>query len=244
MKLRTQKWWEKTVEYAYVKKYLGEYEFIWPYDGKHESLSDSAIANGLTWSIIEFKSDLKWENAEKKKFEKHGSGKYLEAKLALMKNYAEGNANKGIAHHFIVYGELDSHNNLSLKSERYFAAENKYIFEPTELVKKGIALTPFIKYVYEFNKWKNGGNNGGSGGGSTHPPQNPDGGLSLSNYGVVVGVGLKNNTVVCMTLEDFVKETTPQKINLDNMAGSLSKVKIKPLVSKQKVPHEEDESFA
>lgn len=239
MGTRTPKWWEKTVEYAYVKQYLGEYEFISPFDGEHETLSDCAIANGLQWSIIEFKATERWESAEKIKFNKHGSSNYAQAKLALVKGY--GDSDKGIDHHFIVYGQLDLHRTLTLKSERYFSTENEYVFEPNNLINKGIELSSFAKYVHEFNQWKNGGNGGGFGGGSnTYPPQNPNGGLSLSNYGVVVGVCLKDNVAVVMSIEDFVKETTPA--NSSNRTEIL--VAPKPLTFRHKAPPEEDESFA
>lgn len=236
MRFRTPKWWEKTVEYAYVKQYLGEYEFISPFDGEHETLSDCAIANGLQWSIIEFKANSKWESAEKIKFNKHRLSTYIQAKVALMRDY--GNPDNGIAHHFIVYGQPDLDRTLILKAERYFSTENQYVFEPNNLINKGIELSSFAQYVHEFNQWKNGGNGGGfSGGSSTHPPQNPNGGLSLSNYGVVVGVCLKDNIAVIMSIEDFVKETTPV-----NSAEILEEPK--PLISRHKARPEEDESFA
>ena len=246
MKTRTKKWWEKTVEYAYIKQDLGDYEFIWPFDGDHETLSDSAIANGLLWSIVEFKSTLKWESAEQSKFDKHGKGRYLKAKKALTKEYGS-NLEKGIAHHFIVYGELNSLSNLVLKSECYFSTENRYVFVPTDLVKRGIELTPFTKYVFDFNKWKNGSNGGGlRSGPDLYPPQNPNGGLGLSEYGAVIGVGVMDNVAVCMSIEDFVRETTPTITAISNNRPGLhiTTRPFKATTGKLKHPPEEDESYA
>jgi len=75
--------WEKTVEWAFVRKYLPNAEFAAPLDGNHE-ISDAILAQRGQWFLIEFKHTENEFESEKDKYP------YLSAKRTnsvLKKNY-------------------------------------------------------------------------------------------------------------------------------------------------------------
>ncbi|EHY0994017.1 hypothetical protein [Vibrio parahaemolyticus] len=201
-------WWEKTVEYSYVRKHLGDYEIIFPLDGNLEKLGDTMVGDSLRWIIIEFKACKSWEKPEKDKFEKYGVGRYRKAKLSLQKMFGIENSKGealGIKHHFIVYGELNDVDDLYLKAERYFSEQNKLVFSPKNLLSDGIEESRFIEYIKKFNAWKSSSGDGGVSVDSGNPSDpRPDGGISLGEYGVVFGVSDKNNAIMCLTMYDFI----------------------------------------
>lgn len=213
-------WWEKTVEYAYVRKFLGDYTFLYPFDGKHEKLSDTLLSNGYSWIIVEFKQDHKWLTSEKEKFNKYGGVKnYSEACKELVGKYGSNNYS-GIGHHFIVYGKLEDKgkSNLDLIAERYFSKPKDEIFKPVDLLLKGIEQSDFIKYVNRFNWFKSrrGGNGGGSG--DSHDPGPTPRGFDFDNYTSVIGIGIKDNAVVCAPMKELI-ELTEQSVNKQDVVS-------------------------
>lgn len=208
MKDNEKIWWEKTVEYTYVRKYLGEYEIIFPLDGSLEKLSDAMVGDSLRWIIIEFKASKAWETPERKKFDKYGVGRYEKAKKDLLRDYGfDDQLNFGVKHHFIVYGELNDVDDLYLKTEQYFSIPETSVFSPKNLLSNGIEQSRFLKYITRFNRWKSPPDNGGTERGTDdRPSTGPRGGLAIKEYGVVFGVGVKDKVVVCMTMEDFINQ--------------------------------------
>ncbi|HHR6036744.1 TPA: hypothetical protein ACS70C_001103 [Providencia alcalifaciens] len=205
-------WWEKTVEYAYVKRFLGDYSFLYPFDGEHEKLSDALLSNGFSWIIIEFKQDQNWIRAEIKKFNKYGGmSNYSNACENLVGIYGSKEYS-GIGHHFIVYGKLDDHDNLDLFTERYFSTPNEAIFKPIDLLLKGIKQSDFIEYVNLFNLYKNyrDGNNGQNR--RSKKPKGPGPrSLNFEDYASVIGIGVKDNVVVCVPMKKLVELITQEK---------------------------------
>lgn len=59
--------WEKTVEWAFVRKYLPNAEFAAPIDGDHE-ISDAILAQCGQWFLIEFKHTENDCDSEKDKY--------------------------------------------------------------------------------------------------------------------------------------------------------------------------------
>ncbi|EPJ3731802.1 hypothetical protein U8643_002014, partial [Acinetobacter baumannii] len=61
-------WWEKTVEYFFIKKYVADH-LVAPLDGKHELAGDAFLSdNQQKWIMIEFKARAESLDTEKKKF--------------------------------------------------------------------------------------------------------------------------------------------------------------------------------
>nr|VVV06115.1 hypothetical protein AW0309160_03599 [Aliivibrio wodanis] len=239
-------WWEKTVEYFYVQSHLGKYKFLYPFDGVHERISDSLLSNGYSWVIIEFKKNHEWLEAERLKFnKKNGYSTYNQARKELVNDYGD-RLKDGVKHHFIVYGELDEEDNLTLKTERYFSIPKNEVFLPNDLLSKGIEQSLFVKYVNRFNtlKGKKGGN-GGSGG-SNSPDQPKPGGFDFENYTSVIGIGLKDNVAVCLPLNQLIKEA--QELTLKNdltkNLDAAATITFSTVSSKKKHPPEPLEEFA
>lgn len=214
-------WWEKTVEYLYVCKYLGDYKMVVPLDGEHEKLSDSALLDGFRWIIVEFKKNYNWLSAEKNKFNKHEENRYDIAKKTLMEEYGDS---IGIKHHFLVYGDIDNEGNLSLKTEQYFSTPKENVFEPNNLFKNGVSLSQFNRYASALVKFKSG-SGGGLVGKSQADPDSPDdgGGLSISDYQSVIGVSIKNNEIICLTIEQFVQALSEEKDDTKLLTETLEK---------------------
>ena len=53
----TMKWWEKTVEYYFILKCLGDSISIAPLDGHEERGGDAILSSKHRWILIEFKKD-------------------------------------------------------------------------------------------------------------------------------------------------------------------------------------------
>ena len=99
-------WWEKTVEYLFVKKYVPDDTLLIPLDGRHELASDGFFFNGTKWVLIEFKAKLKDVKSEKKKY------KNYEACRRELENDSR--------HHCFLYGEETEDGKLDVKSCTYF----------------------------------------------------------------------------------------------------------------------------
>lgn len=99
-------WWEKTVEYYFVQKYVDIDMFIAPLDGEHEKAGDAIFSNESSWVLIEFKRDEKAINDEMGKFKNYFSAKSALEKIA--------------GHHLIIYGNAEN-DIFHLKCRSYFS---------------------------------------------------------------------------------------------------------------------------
>lgn len=100
-------WWEKTVEYAFVRSCLLDGNMITPFDGNHEVMGDAIMSHNNKMILIEFKRDLSLWRTEKIKFKD-----YKEAKSEL-----EGDD----SHHFIVAGARQGDGAI-LVAQSYFSS--------------------------------------------------------------------------------------------------------------------------
>ncbi|SMP72678.1 hypothetical protein [Noviherbaspirillum suwonense] len=80
--------WEKTVEWAFVRKYLSNAEFAAPIDGDHE-ISDAILAQRGQWFLIEFKHT---ENEFKSERNKYPTLSNERTYSVLKRNYPVDNA--------------------------------------------------------------------------------------------------------------------------------------------------------
>ena len=100
-------WWEKTVEYAFVRSCLLDGNMITPFDGNHEVMGDAMMSHRNKLILIEFKRDLSLWRTEQIKFRD-----YKEAKAEL-----EGDD----SHHFIVAGSQQGEGAI-LVAQNYFSS--------------------------------------------------------------------------------------------------------------------------
>ncbi|WP_445405025.1 hypothetical protein [Acinetobacter vivianii] len=131
-------WWEKTVEYFFIKKYVADH-LIAPLDGKHELAGDAILSdNQQKWLMIEFKDRLESLETEKKKFKS-----YVNAKIALKEHDH---------HHLLVYGAV-SDGKFDLLAKTYFSRRN--LKEMKNIFSLGRDIDSFLKYLNLFIKYKN-----------------------------------------------------------------------------------------
>lgn len=159
--------WEKTVEWTYVRKHLKCEDFAAPLDGYEEKAGDVAIGfENLNWCLIEFKKDrgaLKserekypyfignvWNGVTQEKFDE-----WLSACKTLIFRYAT-DAPLEEAPHFLVYGEavswerqesVDDHDEanrpywkMKLHAQRYWSSWEKDKSK-TELFREAAFIT-------------------------------------------------------------------------------------------------------
>ncbi|XNT05487.1 hypothetical protein AB6D20_021185 [Vibrio splendidus] len=138
-------WWEKTVEYFFVQKYVDIDMFIAPLDGNQEKGGDAIFANESSWILIEFKRDQESISSEIKKFTN-----FSEAKKTLEP--------KG-KHHLIIYG-LEDNDEFHLHSQEYFS-EEKIDIEKALLV--GTNQNNFIDYLKQLVSFKKQSKSGSGG---------------------------------------------------------------------------------
>lgn len=129
-------WWEKTVEYFFVKKYVDLNMFIAPLDGDHEKAGDAIFSNVNAWVLIEFKRDKSTINDEIGKFKNY----------ELAKDALESIG----SHHLIVYGVAEK-NNFSLECRQYFSEKNLPI---EQALISGAEKDRFISYLRKFLEFK------------------------------------------------------------------------------------------
>ncbi|WP_139685793.1 hypothetical protein [Vibrio tasmaniensis] len=172
------KWWEKSVEYYFVKKFLPLETMISAFDGKHEQIGDVLLQHADRWIMIEFKVDKDAISSEKNKFHDY--------ELAFEELSAHD------SHHFLIYGAIHSENEeFCLCGDTYFSGQ------PSGNIKKilasGLKKDAFLTYLDRFLFHKNGGPKGGGGGG----------GLTFKDYALVAGISCDNKIVECKTLQEF-----------------------------------------
>lgn len=138
-------WWEKTVEYYFVKKYVDLNMFVAPLDGNHEKVGDVIFANESSWVLIEFKRDEKSITDELDKFV----------------NYAEAQQEfQSIdQHHLIIYGDIIN-GKFDLGCKRYFSGKNISL---DKALYSGVDKDKFLLYLKRFWAYKKQ-SKGGSGG--------------------------------------------------------------------------------
>jgi len=144
------KWWEKTIEYKFIKEFIHLDDFVAPLDGNEEKAGDAIFSNNNYWVLIEFKKDKSSIASEQDKFEN-----YYEAKKELSEKDT---------HHIIVYGKLNKESkNIDLRAQTYFS--EKDISQITKTLQYGIGTNEFKNYLDVFLKYKKGSKvEGGSGG--------------------------------------------------------------------------------
>jgi hypothetical protein len=106
MENQTIRWWEKTVEYAFIQKHVQLEAMIAPLDGDEERAGDAIFSQEGLWSLIEFKKDKAAIGDEKLKYENFYSAK------AELKNSDR--------HHVIIYG-AEEKRQLVLRARTYFS---------------------------------------------------------------------------------------------------------------------------
>jgi len=174
------KWWEKTVEYFFIRNYVGQHMQIAPLDGKEERAGDAIFSKSNNWVLIEFKKDKSSLASEEEKF-----NNYSEAK---------GNFKNRDQHHFLIYGE-EIHKNgeakFGLTCLTYFT-EIK-INNVESILESGIGLDEFIQYIEEFTSYKK-------------VSDGSDGSIGSDAFGLVAGINANNEIVECISLAEIAKE--------------------------------------
>lgn len=141
------KWWEKTVEYYFIRKFIPDEMILSPLDGEQEKAGDAFLSSNERWVVLEFKKDLESLSSEKKKY----------------KNYdiAEAELSPSDSHHFLIYGQIvDDH--FGLGGKTYFS--NKPVSNISEIFEAGKGKEEFISYLEKLieHKSKVGESSGGS----------------------------------------------------------------------------------
>ena len=167
------KWWEKTVEYKFIKEYVDIDSFIAPLDGNEERAGDAIFVENGNFILIEFKKDEKSIADEEKKFDD-----FLSAKGFLYQNDN---------HHILVYGKIDNQN-LVLNSRTYLSGTTINL---SKEFPNGKTLEYFKRYLDEFLKFKKFVK-------SESSSEN-----SSESYGLVAGITQNGRITKCLTLEDF-----------------------------------------
>jgi hypothetical protein len=124
------KWWEKTVEYYFIRKFIPDEMILSPLDGKEEKAGDTLLSNNEKWVILEFKKDLGSLASEKKKY----------------KNYdaAEAELSSNDEHHFLIYGQVvDSE--FGLGGKTYFSRSP--VTNINEIFESGKDKGEFVSYL-------------------------------------------------------------------------------------------------
>jgi hypothetical protein len=132
------KWWEKTIEYKFIKEHIDLDSFIAPLDGKEEKAGDAIFGQNEDFILIEFKKDENSIKDEQKKF--------------INFNSAKNTLSSNDDHHILIYGEINN-KDLILNAKTYFSEKN------LELGKEffnGKTLKEFKTYLDRFLKYKKG----------------------------------------------------------------------------------------
>lgn len=178
------KWWEKTIEYLFVKKHVQEESLVIPFDGKEELQGDSALCVASKWVLIEFKKEKSSISSEKKKFYDFET--------------AYKNLKGSDSHHHIIYGSLVKNGdkiNLILKSQTYFSHQENSSIEA--LLMSGIEFEEFQSYLKEFFSYKK-------------KTDDESGGVVLDTNSNVVGVTASGEVVECKSMKEYILEHFPE----------------------------------
>lgn len=185
-------WWEKTVEYAFVREILPSAAEAFPLAGDVEkSFGDLLIALNATCRLIEFKRDKDAIQSEKKKFpafvldsakKKVMNGKFVDL---LQQTFPELIKCEGSKAHFFVYGHPEDKKSFLLHAVRYASDPDEGVAvlkKKSCLGQLGSTTADVMRaYLDELDKvrgvWLNAdeesdedGSNGGGGGGVAQRP--------------------------------------------------------------------------
>ncbi|MCU4551579.1 hypothetical protein KWE35_04795 [Acinetobacter baumannii] len=130
------KWWEKTVEYFFIQKYVSE-SIIAPLDGNEELAGDALVSSNQKWVIIEFKDRESSLNSEMRKFKS-----YERAKQEL-KDHDH--------HHCLIYGKIKN-GKFDLGAQTYFSRKGIGTLE--NFLKSGLHKDAFIQYLQKLISYK------------------------------------------------------------------------------------------
>ena len=192
-------WWEKTVEYAFVKS--AKFLSVSPLDGDHEQAGDAILSNKENkFYLIEFKKDDSGQTDEK--------GKYKDIKKVFEKLTAD--------YHFIVYGGMNVNTkNLGLYARQYLDYLEKkgtpishYSFQE-EFNKRAVDQDKFLEYVHEVISLKKGNDIDAIG----------KSGASSSAFSNVLAINDKGES--CSLLDIVNSQTYQEKYKLNNSKQNL-----------------------
>lgn len=187
------KWWEKTVEYFFIRNCIGDSMVIAPLDGNEERAGDSIFAQCNKWVLIEFKKDIDCLKSEEAKFINFAKAK---------KHFQDKDS-----HHFLVYGAIFEGEN-NEKPSFGVSAATYFSRNPTKSVKtmlaSGLGGEEFFAYIKDFTSFKKASGESG-------------GGLGFESYGLVAGINSENQIIECFSLAelglelglDLTPEVTP-----------------------------------
>jgi len=124
------KWWEKTVEYYFIRKFIPDEMILSPLDGKEEKAGDTLLSINEKWVILEFKKDADSLASEKKKY----------------KNYdaAETELSSNDEHHFLIYGQVVN-SEFGLGGKTYFSRSP--VTNINEIFESGKDKDEFVSYL-------------------------------------------------------------------------------------------------
>lgn len=177
-------WWEKTVEYYFVKKCLDNDELIAPLDGKHEQAGDAILAAKLKWVLIEFKKDVDCLESEEKKFRDY--------QLAFKELSSHDK------HHCLIYGvfgttkESPNTEVFDIKFCTYFSRSGLTDYQ--DLLGNGTDIDTFACYLEALTKHKKQPSGDGS-----------SGGMNMADYAQVLGINARKKVVTCLSQAEFAK---------------------------------------
>ncbi|MCF6439523.1 hypothetical protein L1077_08800 [Pseudoalteromonas luteoviolacea] len=131
------KWWEKTVEYYFIRKFITDEMILSPLDGEQEKAGDAFLSNSERWVVLEFKKNFESLASEKKKYKNYDAAA---AELSHSDN-----------HHFLIYGKVED-GSFSLVGKTYFS--NKLVPEVGRVFEAGKEKEEFISYLEKLIKHK------------------------------------------------------------------------------------------
>lgn len=141
------KWWEKTVEYYFIRKFIPKDMILSPLDGNEEKAGDTFLSANDKWIIIEFKKDLKSLKSEAKKYKNYNTAKKQLRSLD--------------GHHFLIWGHVKNEE-FGLAGRTYFS--NQAVSNIKDIFEAGKEKGDFISYLKKLikHKTKVGESSGGS----------------------------------------------------------------------------------
>lgn len=131
------RWWEKTVEYFFIRKHIPEEIILSPLDGKHELAGDAFLSSNQKWVILEFKKDMVSLDAEKKKYKD-----YTAASAALSNHDS---------HHFLIFGQIQN-GKFDLGWKTYFS--RMAVAGVEQILSSGKPKEQFIAYLKKLIEYK------------------------------------------------------------------------------------------
>lgn len=140
------KWWEKTVEYYFIRNFITSEMILSPLDGKEERAGDTLLSNNEKWVILEFKKDSDSLASEKKKY------KNYDAAVTELSSNDE--------HHFLIYGEVVN-SKFGLGAKTYFS--RSAVTNINEIFESGKDKHEFVSYLERLIEHKSAAKESGGG---------------------------------------------------------------------------------